>query len=43
MNLNCIYFIVLDLVKIAKIIEQKLIYGYIIEELFGDETNSVCT
>jgi len=37
------YFIVLDLVKIAKLIKQKIIFGYIIEELIGDETNSVCT
>ena len=38
------YFIVLDLVKkIAKLIEQKLIFGYIVEKLIGDETNSVCT
>jgi len=29
--------------KIAKPIKQKLIFGYIIEELIGDETNSVCT
>jgi len=29
--------------KIAKLIEQKLIFGYIIEELIGDETYSVCT
>jgi len=43
MILTCMYFIVLDLVKIAKLIEQKLIFGYIIEELIGDETNSVCT
>jgi len=27
----------------AKLIEQKLIFGYIIEKLIGDETNSVCT
>jgi len=26
-----------------KLIKQKLIFGYIIEELIGDETNSVCT
>ena len=29
--------------KIAKLIEQKLIFGYIIEKLIGDKTNSVCT
>ena len=29
--------------KIAKLIEQKLTFSYIIEELIGDETNSVCT
>jgi len=29
--------------KFAKLIEQKLIFGYIIEDLIGDETNSVCT
>jgi len=28
--------------KIAKLIDQKLIFDYIIEELIGDETNSVC-
>jgi len=33
MNLTCLYFIVLDLVKIVKLIEEKLIFGYIIEEL----------
>jgi hypothetical protein len=43
MNLTCMYFIVLDLVKNTKLIEQKLIFGYIIEDLIGDETNSVCT
>jgi len=37
------YFIVLDLVKFAKLIKQKIIFGYIIEELIGDETNNVCT
>ena len=29
--------------KIAKLIKQKLIFGYIIEELISDEINSVCT
>ena len=43
MNLTCMYFIVLDLVKITKLIKQKLIFGYIIEKLIGDETNNVCT
>jgi len=33
MNLTCMYFIVLNLVKIANLIEEKLIFGYIIEEL----------
>ena len=33
MNLTCMYFTVLDLVKIVKLIEEKLIVGYIIEEL----------
>ena len=32
MNLICIYFIVSDLVKIAKLIEEKLIFNYIIEK-----------
>ena len=29
--------------KNTKLIEQKLICDYIIEELIGDETNNVCT
>ena len=33
MNLTDMYFIVLDLVKIAKLIEEKQIFDYIIEEL----------
>jgi hypothetical protein len=45
MNSICMYFIVIvsDLVKIAKLVEEKLIFDYIIYREIGDRTNIVCT
>jgi len=42
MNSICMYFIVSDLVKTAKLIEEKLIFDYIIYRGIGDKTNIVC-